>query len=143
MNNRLGCLMASFAVLASFSASSGLPPPPGQTDPCYFKHHSGCDGAEGFCSNDTVVCDDGWSTLPAIGQGKKSNTSGTSEPRHCYKLSNTWIGPCTGQGAPSGVPQVGCKSSTGNCCWGTMTQEPGDPNGNQWAPDGGSCTAAQ
>jgi hypothetical protein len=107
---------------------------------CYFLQRTGCTGTSGFCKDNQIVCDEGYSSTTQTSQkGKRGPMSGSTQ-RKCYKLSGgTITGPCT-EPAPSGYEPTFCRNSSGVCCFAKHVEAVNpSPGGDMSTPAGNEC----
>jgi len=105
-------------------------------NPCYFIQRSGCGAGGTFCSNNSTVCDVGYSKSTDTGCGRRGPLDITV-PRKCYTLTDAITQPCD-QDPPDDLYQVGCAES-GVCCYGDLTPTGGSSPGDMTYPNGDKC----
>ncbi len=112
----------------------------GAGESCFFLQRSGCVGSLGFCKEDQIVCDDGYSsTTQTSNKGRRGPLTG-SELRKCYRLEGETRTSACNEPAPSGFVPAFCRNSAGVCCFSkTLKQVNPSPGGSMSTPAGQEC----
>lgn len=123
---RAGCAAVGAVAMVALAAPND----------CYFLVSSGCGSGESFCTENSIVCDVGYSKFVDTGCGRMGPFT-YGQLWLCYLLTNTTTHPCNEPPPPENLDGTGC-ASDGICCYATRT-EVGEVQGTMSVPGGFLC----